>query len=41
MGLMGTNPADPGTPPVLSQADALSGEKYGRYIGSVVKRLEN
>lgn len=41
LGLMASNPAEHGTPPALSKADALSGEKYGRYIGSVVKRLGN
>lgn len=39
LGLMGTNPADPGTPPALSQADVLSGEKYGKYIGTLMKRI--
>jgi NAD(P)H dehydrogenase (quinone) len=41
LGLMASNPADHGTAPVLSQADVLSGEKYGRYIGATITRLEN
>lgn len=41
MGLMATNPAEHGTPPALSEADVLSAEKYGRYIGATVKRFKN
>ena len=39
LGFMGVNPADPGTPPGLSEGDALSGEKYGRYIGKLAQRM--
>ena len=41
LGLMASNPAEHGTPPALSQADALSGEKYGRYIGTTVERMRS
>jgi len=39
IGLMTQNTSGPGSTPVLDPGDALSGEKYGRFVAGLAKRL--
>ena len=39
LGLAAQNPAPPGTPPALETADAVSADRYGRYLAALTTRL--